>query len=83
MCKNLSRYFNFGIVRSSFVLLKIKTGKRNRVKRMPAVGKGRRNYDRRVYEEIVKPVKKAAEKAFRKYGLGRPKIIVIKSKARK
>ncbi|KKS43842.1 MAG: hypothetical protein UV07_C0021G0004 [Candidatus Azambacteria bacterium GW2011_GWB1_42_17] len=53
------------------------------MKRMPAVGKGRRNYDRRVYEEIVKPVKKAAEKAFRKYGLGRPKIIVIKSKARK
>lgn len=33
--------------------------------------------DRQVYEEIIKPVKQAAEKAFKKYGLGKPRIIVL------
>ena len=32
------------------------------------------DYDQRVYDEIVKPVKQAAEKAFKKCGLGKPRL---------
>jgi len=42
-------------------------------------------YDKKVLKEMVKPIKRGAEEIFKKYKLGRPKIIVVtnKPKARK
>ena len=37
------------------------------------------DYNKRVIDEIVKPVKQAAERAFKKHGLGKPRIIVVRS----
>ncbi|MDO8676233.1 MAG: hypothetical protein Q7K16_01085 [Candidatus Azambacteria bacterium] len=38
------------------------------------------NYNKRVYEEIIKPIKQAAERAFKECGLkDKVKIVVIKS----
>lgn len=41
-----------------------------------------KKYDKRVNEEIIKPVQVAAERAFKKCRLGKPKIVVIRSRAR-
>ncbi|KKR70180.1 MAG: hypothetical protein UU14_C0055G0002 [Candidatus Roizmanbacteria bacterium GW2011_GWB1_40_7] len=57
------------------ILFKIKT-RRNTVRiTTPS------DYNKRVIDEIVKPVKQAAEKAFKKHGLKKPRIIVFVPKS--
>lgn len=53
------------------------------VKNLQKIRERKSDYNQRVIEEIVKPVKKAAEMVFKKRGLKKPIIIVVRSRKTK